>query len=39
MTDGQSDSLVLLGGGRTDHGGKERAERLNEHSHHALGTT
>ena len=37
MTDGQSDPHVLLGDGSADHEGKERAERLHEHSDHALG--
>ncbi len=39
MTGGQSDSSIVLGDGRTDHGGKGRTERLNEHSSHALGRT
>jgi len=39
MTCGQSDSSIVLGDGRTDHEGKGRAERLDEHSNHALGTT
>ncbi len=37
MTSGQSDSFILLGDGRTDHMGKERTERPNEHSQHASG--
>lgn len=39
MTSGQSDSSIVLGDGRTDHEGKGRTERLNEHSSHALGRT
>lgn len=39
MTLGQSDSPILLGDGSADHEGKGRAERLNEHSYHASGTT
>ena len=39
MTHWQSDSSVLLRGGRTDHMGKEWAERLHEHSQHARGTS
>jgi len=38
MTHWQSDPRIVLGDGRAVHEGKERAERLNEHSHHALGT-
>jgi len=37
MTSGQSDSFKVLRDGRTDHMGKERTERPNEHSHHASG--
>ena len=36
MTAGQSDPPIVLGDGRADHEGKGRAERLNEHSNHAL---
>jgi RNA-directed DNA polymerase len=39
MTDGQSDPLGVVGDGRADHMAKQRAERLNEHSNHALGRT
>ena len=38
MTHWQSDPPIVLGDGRAVHEGKERAERLHEHSHHALGT-
>jgi len=37
MTPGQSDSFIVLRDGRTDHMGKERTERPNEHSQHASG--
>lgn len=37
MTCGQSDPLVVLGDGRTDHEGKGRTEWLNEQSTHTLG--
>ena len=35
MTDGQSDSFVLLGGGKADYMGKGRAEQSHEQSTHA----
>ena len=37
MIGGQSDSSIVLGGGRADHGGKRRTERLNEQNHHVSG--
>src|SRR6056297_2701669 len=37
MTSGQSDSFIVLRDGRTDHMGKKRTERPNEHSQHASG--
>lgn len=37
MTDRQSDSSIVLGGGRADHMGKGRAKRLNEQGDHVLG--
>jgi RNA-directed DNA polymerase len=39
MTDGQSDPPIVLGDGSAAYEGKGRAERLNEQSSHALGTT
>lgn len=39
MTSGQSDPFIVLRDGRTDHMGKERTERPNEHSKHASGRT